>query len=104
MPKQKIVPKKKPLPKKKVAVSKQLREKIPAAHIQCDSINDLTEKIVQAVDIEEKVRWSWGLMSECRVLESSSATNKHMAKCKSCRDFLNARKSLAELIIKAGRI
>jgi len=72
-------------------------------HLQAELVSDLVEKIVGAVDVQEKVRWSWGVMKECETLESSRATKKHIEKCESCRDFLSSRKSLAELVIQGGR-
>jgi hypothetical protein len=94
---------KKQATKTKVIAERKTKTKISSDHIQTHIIDDLIQKIVSAVDLDEKVRWSWGLMSECRVLENSSSINKHILKCKSCQDFLNARKSLAELVIRAAR-
>jgi len=79
------------------------KTKISTVHIQTHIIDELIQKIVGAVDLDEKVRWSWGLVNECRSFENSPSVNKHLIKCKSCHDFLNSRKSLAELIIRAGR-
>jgi len=102
--KTKAVPAKKTVAKRKVAIEEKIKTKISADHIQCDLIDDLIERIVNTIDLDEKVRWSWDLMSECRALENSPAINKHMVKCKSCENFLRARKSLAELIIKGARV
>jgi len=94
---------KKPIIKTKATAEKKIKTKISPDHIQTHIIDDLIQKIVSAVDLDEKVRWSWGLITECRALESSPAINKHIAKCKICHEFLNARKSLSELIIRAAR-
>ena len=102
--KTKAVLAKKSATKREATGQEKPKTTIPIDHVQTHAADELIQKIVCAVDIDEKVRWSWGLMAECRALESSPATNKHIAKCKSCQDFLNARKSLAELIVKAGRI
>ena len=101
--KTKTVLSKKLVTKTMVTDKKKTKTKISSDHIQTHIIDDLIQKIVTAIDLDEKVRWSWGLMSECRVLENSPSVNKHLVKCKSCHDFLNARKSLAELIIRAAR-
>ena len=87
----------------KVKSRKKAKPKVSSAHLQHELVDDLVEKIVNAPDIEEKLRWSWGLIKEREVLNSSRATKKHIEKCKNCRDFLNSRKSLAELVIQGGR-
>ena len=97
---------KKKLPKKQIKTKKRITSKYKrvAEHIHTQTINELIEKIVNAAETDEKVKWSWGLMTECRVLEDSPVISKHIEKCKSCQDFIYSRKSLAELIIKGGRL
>ncbi len=72
--------------------------------MQYELVNDLAEKVVCTTDVEEKIRWSWGVMKECEVLEVSKDAKKHVEKCKSCEEFLKSRKLLAKLIIQGGRV
>ena len=90
--------------KQKAKSRKKIRSNTPSAHLPRQAIEDLTEKIINAVDVQEKVRWSWGIMHECQVVQSLPALRKHIEGCENCRDFFIARKALAELIIQAGRI
>jgi hypothetical protein len=89
--------------KQKVELKRKTKKIVPSAHLSSAMIDDLVIKIVNAVDIEEKIKWSWGIMQEYQVLISSPIAKKHMEKCKSCHEFLIARKCLAELVIQAGR-
>jgi hypothetical protein len=103
MPK-KAISKKKLCTKKKIILVGKTEKTTPSPHIPYEAINTLIGKIISEVNIEDKVRWAWGIMSEYRVMTSSSLVSKHIAKCKECQDFLNARKSLAELVIRAARV
>ena len=84
-------------------MAKKKMNKAASKHLQYELISDLVEKIVNTADVREKVRWSWGVMKECEIVNFSKATKKHIEKCKSCQDFLNSRKALAELVIQRGR-
>jgi hypothetical protein len=90
--------------KQKVEPKKKIKKKASSAHLSPEVIDDLIIKIVNTVDVQEKVKWSWGVMQECHVLTSSHSAKKHLEKCKSCQEFLTARKCLAELVIQAGRM
>lgn len=83
---------------------KKVKKTVPSSHLQPEAINGLIEKIINEVDIEEKIKWSWGVMKECEILESSKVAKKHVAKCKSCKNFLDARKLLAKVVIQGGRV
>ena len=85
-------------------LKKKVKKTLPSSHLLSEAINGLIEKIINEVDIEEKIKWSWGVMKECEILESSKVTIKHVAKCKSCKDFLDSRKLLAKLVIQGGRV
>ncbi|MFZ2148486.1 MAG: hypothetical protein WAV28_14825 [Sedimentisphaerales bacterium] len=87
----------------KVKAKKKAKPKIFSSHLHLELIDDLVGKIASEAEVKEKLRWSWGLMKECEILVSSEAAKKHIAKCKSCRDFLNSRRLLAELVILGGR-
>jgi len=69
-----------------------------------EQINGLIERIINEVNIEEKIKWSWGVMKEREILESSKATIKHAAKCNRCKEFLDSRKLLAKLVIQGGKV
>jgi hypothetical protein len=88
---------------RKTKSKKKANPGIREAHLHYELVNDLVEKTVCTTDVEEKIRWSWGVMKECEVLESSKSAKKHIEKCKSCEEFLNSRKLLAKLIIQGGR-
>jgi hypothetical protein len=88
----------------KTKSKKRVSPKILGAHLQYELINDLVEKVVCTTDVEEKIRWSWGVMKECEILEASKGAKKHLEKCKSCEEFLNSRKLLAKLVIQGGRV
>jgi len=83
---------------------KKVKKGTSSSHLQFELISDLIEKAVNEVDIEEKIKWSWGVMKECEILESSKVAKKHVEKCESCKDFLNSRKLLAKLVIQGGRM
>ena len=83
---------------------KKVEKTAPSSHLQPEAINDLIEKIVNEVNIEEKIKWSWVVMKECEILESLKAAKKHVTKCKNCKDFLDSRKLLAKLVIQGGRV
>lgn len=83
---------------------KKVKKTVPPSHLLPEAINGLIEKIVNEVDVEEKIKWSWGVMKECEILESLKVAKKHVAKCKSCKDFLDSRKLLAKLVIQGGRV
>jgi len=83
---------------------KKVEKTAPSSHLQPEAINDLIEKIVNEVNIEEKIKWSWVVMKECEILESLKAAKKHVEKCKNCKDFLDSRKLLAKLVIQGGRV
>jgi hypothetical protein len=89
---------------RKVKPKKKTKPKTSPSHLQYESVSNLVEKVVCATDIEEKIKWSWGVMKECEILESSKVTKKHVEKCESCKDFLNSRKLLAKLVIQGGRM
>ncbi len=88
----------------KVKPKKKAKPKVSSSHLQYDLVSNLIEKVVCTTDVGEKIRWSWGVMKECEVLESSKTTKKHLKKCKTCRDFLDSRKTLAEPVIQGGRM
>jgi hypothetical protein len=83
---------------------KKVKKTVPSSHLLSEVINGLIEKIINEVVIEEKIRWSWGVMKECEILESAKIAKKHVAKCKNCKDFLDSRKLLAKLVIQEGRV
>jgi len=87
----------------KVKTRKNANPKVAPSHIQYEFLNDLVEKVVCAIDLGEKIKWSWGVIKECDILSSSGAAKRHIEKCKNCRDFLSSRKLLAALIIQGGR-
>jgi len=88
----------------KVKAKKKAKPKIFSSHLQLELIDDLVGKIVSEAEVEEKLRWSWGLMKECEILGSSETAKKHITKCKACRDLLDSRKLLAKLVIQGGRV
>jgi hypothetical protein len=87
----------------KVKPERKTKSKISTAHLQHRLIDNLLEKIASETDVEEKIRWSWGLMKECEFLSFSEAAQKHITKCKTCRELLDSRKLLAKLVIQRGR-
>jgi len=83
---------------------KKVKKGTSSSHLQFELISDLIEKTVNEVDIEGKIKWSWGVMKECEILESSNVAKKHVDKCQTCKDFLNSRMLLAKLVIQGGRM
>jgi hypothetical protein len=73
-------------------------------HLRRDSIEDLVRKIVEALSVDEKITWSWGVITECQYLTATATAQSHLEECPHCHAFLRSRKSLAEQIIKAGRV
>jgi len=88
----------------KVKTKKKTKPKISSSHLQHELVDDLVEKIVNATDIEEKTRWSWGVIKEYESLELSKIAKKHVDKCQTCKNFLNSRMLLARLVIQGGRM
>ena len=58
--------------KREDGIGEKSKPKSWAEHIQHDLIDDLIEKIVNTIDLDEKVRWFEDLMSEGRVFEKLS--------------------------------
>lgn len=67
-------------------------------------IKDITEKINNAKEVQEKATFAVELQKEVNVLLSCSDYDEKSLNCKNCHFIANLRKKTADLIIKAKKL
>ncbi len=76
----------------------------PTFQKQESVIKDITDKINQAKEVQEKARFSGELQKEVNVLLSCPDYDGKRLDCKNCHFIANLRKKTANLIIKAKKL
>ena len=76
----------------------------PTFQKQESVIKDITDKINQAKEVQEKARFADELQREVEVLLSCPDYDVKSLDCKNCRFIANLRKKTADLIIKAKKL
>ena len=70
---------------------------------QKEEINGFSTELMEALDTQSKVKWSWGIIHNANIVLKCPKFKKRDTTCRKCRDFAESRKNLADLVIVGSR-